>query len=95
MSSKKSKGRRAQRIQELEMKKRSGLIQAIAAIVIMVVLIIIKTTFASAGTEWANSQIANMAIFACAIVAAGFAGYGSRRWNRARKELDALSSGRK
>lgn len=90
MSSKKSKANRAQRIQELEVKKRTGLIQVVAAIVIMVVLIIIKTTFTTAGAEWANSQVANMAIFLCAIVAAGFAGYGSRRWSRARKELDAL-----
>lgn len=95
MSSKKGKERRAQRVQELEAKKRAGLIQVIAAIVIMVVLIIIKTTFSTAGAEWANSQIANMAIFVCALVAAGFAGYGSRQWNRARKELDALGAGRR
>ncbi len=95
MSSKKNKGRQAQRIQELEVKKRSGLIQAVAAIVIMVVLIIFKTTFSAAGYEWANSQLANMIIFVCALVAAGFAGYGSRRWSRARKELSGLTSSRR
>ncbi len=95
MSSKKSKGRRAQRIQELEVKKRAGFIQVVAAVVIMVVLILIKTTFATMGVEWANTQFANSTIFACAIIAAGFAGYGSRKWSRARKELDSLSSRRK
>ncbi len=95
MSSKKNKARREERIQELEVKKRSGLLQVVAAIVIMVVLIIVKTTFSTMGAEWANSQIANMSIFICAIVAAGFAGAGSRRWSRARKELDALTAGRR
>ena len=92
MSSKKNKARREERIQELEVKKRSGLLQVVAAIVIMVVLIIVKTTFSTMGAEWAN---ANMVIFICAIVAAGFAGAGSRRWSRARKELDALTAGRR
>lgn len=95
MSKKMSKARREQRIQELEVKRRSGLIQVIAAIVIMVVLIIIKTTFTISGAEWANTEFANMAIFVCAIIAAGFAGYGSRRWNRARKELVSLGYQRK
>ena len=92
MSSRKSKGRREQRLQELEVKKRSGLIQVIAAVVIMVVLILIKTTATIQGAAWANT---NMAIFVAAIVAAGFAGYGSRRWNRARKEIISLTSKRR
>ncbi len=95
MSSRKSKGRREQRLQELEVKKRNGFIQVIAAVVIMVVLILIKTTATIQGAAWANTQMANMAIFVAAIVAAGFAGYGSRRWNRARKEIISLTSKRR
>lgn len=91
MSSSKQKAKRQQRIQQLEVKKRSGLMQVIAALVIMVVLIVIKTTFTTMGAAWANTQVANMGIFIAALVAAGFAGYGSRKWNRARKELDALN----
>ena len=67
----------------------------IAAVVIMVVLIFIKTTATIQGAAWANTQMANMAIFVAAIVAAGFAGYGSRRWNRARKEIISLTSKRR
>lgn len=87
--------KREARIQQLQVKKRAGLLQAVAALVIMVVLIFIKTTFTSMGAPWANTQIANMGIFICALVAAGFAGYGSRKWNLARKELDSLESHRK
>ncbi len=95
MSSKKSKGRQAKRIQELEVKKRSGMLQAVAAFVIMVVLIFIKTTFSAMGAEWADAFATNAVIFILALVAAGFAGYGTRRWNRARKELDQLKAIRK
>lgn len=95
MGNKKGKGRLEKRLQELEIRKRSGFVQVVVSLVVMVVLIIVKTTFAMQGAEWANSQVANMAIFICALVAAGFAGYGSRRWNRARKEINALTSQRK
>lgn len=95
MSGKKGKGRQAQRMQELEIKKRSGMLQAVAAFVIMVVLIFIKTTFSASGAEWANAFATNAIIFIAALVAAGFAGYGTQRWNRARKELDRLKAKRK
>lgn len=95
MSGKKYSAKREARIQALEVKKRSGFVQVVAALVVMVVLIIIKTTFTAMGAAWANTQVANMGIFLCAIVAAGFAGYGSRKWNRARKELASLNSKRK
>ncbi|MCI9129297.1 MAG: hypothetical protein HFJ65_03115 [Eggerthellaceae bacterium] len=90
MSKKDKKGRRAERIQELEIRKRAGMIQAIAAFVVMVVLILIKTTATTAGAEWANTMVANAFVFICALVAAGVAGYGTRKWNLARKELDQL-----
>ena len=60
MSSRKSKGRREQRLQELEVKKRNGFIQVIAAVVIMVVLILIKTTATIQGAAWANTQIISL-----------------------------------
>lgn len=94
MASKKEQRQQAQ-IAELEIKKRNGMMRAVAAFVVLFVLIFIKTSLTSAGVEWANSQIANMGIFVIAIVAAGFCGIGTRDWNRARKALDAIYAKRK
>lgn len=89
MSKKKQAGLQ-QRIAELEIKKRSSMMGAIAAFIIMIVLIVLKLTLQGNGAEWANSTFANMAIFIAAIVLAGAAGIGTRNWNRARKEIDAI-----
>ena len=75
------------RIAELKIIKRSGLIRAVAAFVGMVVLIAVYLTFQYQGAEWANSTFGSMALFLLAIVAAGVAGLGTRRWKLARNEM--------
>lgn len=90
MSRRISKKKAQAKIAQLEIKKRNGLMRCIAAIVCMVVLIAVKLSFTYAGAEWANSMVANGALFILALVAAGFAGIGSRDWTRARKEIEGL-----
>lgn len=89
MASNKKKQRLKNEIAHLEIKKRNGLMRGIAAFVVMIVLIALKTGFTTAGYEWANTMVANMAIFILAIVAAGIAGVGMRDWQRARLAIRA------
>lgn len=93
MSKKKGKNR-AQRISALEVKQRSGFIQMMGAIGACVVIIVAKLNLTAIGAEWANSMVVNAVIFISALVLAGVAGYGSRNWYRARKELRALQQGK-
>lgn len=90
----KSKGQRRieQQIAELEMKKRSGLVRMVFAIVLFIALIVVKTNLVAAGVEWADSTFASGALFALAVVFAAVAGLGSRAWatsNRKIKDLRA------
>lgn len=89
------KNKSAQRIAELEVKGRSGLIRMVAAIAGFAALIAVKVNLTTAGFEWANSQAVNAAFFILALVFAGVAGYGSRAWYRARNEIRALQQGRR
>ena len=91
-SNSKKRAKLQQQIEELEIKKRNGLMRAIAAFVGLFVLIAIKTYFVSAGFEWANSTFANMGIFMLAIVAAGVAGMGTRAWKRSKDKITDLRS---
>ena len=87
----KKKGKNAQQqIAELRVKRRAGLIKVIAAIAGLTALIIVKQNLMMAGVEWASSEPANLGIFLAAVVAAGFAGYGSRDWRRAGQKKDQL-----
>lgn len=91
MASNSKKQRRIQNeIAGLEIKKRNGMVQAILAFVALAVLISIKVNLVAQGFEWANSIIANGAIFILALVAAGFAGIGTRNWQRARRAIESL-----
>ena len=78
------------RISELKIIKRSGLMRAVAAIVGMAVIIAVYLTFQAQGAEWANSTFGSMGLFILAIVAAGIAGLGTRRWKLAKNEMDEL-----
>lgn len=91
MSRKGSKRNTQQRIAELEHKKRSGLIRCVASIVLFAIIIALKLSLQPVFV-WLNSTAANAAIFILALVAAGFAGIGSRDWTRARRELESLSN---
>lgn len=86
----KGKARLQQREGELELAKRNGMMRCIAAIICFTVLIIVKLSLVYSGVEWANSMAANAAIFILALVAAGFAGIGTRDWRRAKDELEGI-----
>ncbi len=90
----KKKGKSAQQqIAELQLKRRSGLIKVIAAVAGLTVLIIVKQNLTAAGVAWASGEVGSYAIFAAALVAAGFAGYGSRDWYKAGQKIEQLQSG--
>lgn len=80
------------RVAHLQIKKRNGLLVAVAAIVGMAVIIALKLTLQGQGIEWLNSTFGNMGIFIIAIVCAGIAGWGTRTWSRARKEIATIQS---
>lgn len=93
MASNSKKQRRIQNeIAGLEIKKRNGMVQAILAFVALAVLISIKLNLVAQGFEWANSIVANGAIFILALVAAGVAGIGTRNWQRARRAIESLKN---
>ena len=78
------------RITELRIIKRSGMIRAVAAFVGMAAIIAVYLTFQYQGAAWANSMIGSMILFICALVAAGIAGLGTRRWKRSKDEIEEL-----
>ena len=78
------------RIAELKIIQRSGMMRAVAAFVGMAAIIAIYLAFQFQGAEWANSMFGSMALFILAIIAAGIAGLGTRRWKLARKEMEEL-----
>ena len=82
-------------IAQLEIKKRNGLMRAIAAFVGLAVIIFVKISLVNAGIEWANSNAANIVIFVLALVAAGIAGFGSRDWSRSRQKIQQLQAQKK
>ncbi|WP_251213028.1 hypothetical protein [Adlercreutzia murintestinalis] len=84
------KAKLQQQIDELELKKRNGMMRCIVAIVCFIVLIVLKLTLQGSGVEFVNTVQANGVFFVIALVAAGFAGIGSRDWARARREQAAL-----
>ncbi len=79
-----------QEIARLESQKKVGLLRAVAAFLGLFILIGLKTILQGQGYEWANSLIVNMALFVLALVAAGVAGLGTRKWNLARKQIERL-----
>lgn len=88
----KSKGQRRieQQIDELEIKKRSGLVRMVFAIVFFAALIVVKTGLASAGVAWANDSFVNAGFFILAVVFAAVAGLGSRAWSVSNRKIKDL-----
>lgn len=78
------------RIFELKIARRGGMISAVAAFVGMAALIAFFLGLQMRGNEFANSQLGSMFIFIIAIVAAGVAGMGTRKWKRAKDEISQL-----
>lgn len=79
------------RVANLQIKKRNGILVAVAAFVGLAVVIALKLML-QGNMEWLNSTFANMGMFILAIVCAGIAGWGTRTWNRARKEIAIIES---
>lgn len=79
------------RVANLQIKKRNGILVAVAAFVGLAVVIALKLML-QGSMEWLNSTFANMGMFILAIVCAGIAGWGTRTWNRARKEIAIIES---
>lgn len=76
------------KIAQLEIKKRNGLFITAAAFVGVAVIIALKLFFQyQLGAEWASSMFASYGLFLIAIVGAGFAGWGTRTWRKARDEI--------
>lgn len=80
------------RITELKIIKRNGMMRAVAAFVGMAVLIAVYVTFQAQGAEWTRTSFASLGLFMLAIVAAAIAGMGTRRWRKAKDEIASLES---
>lgn len=88
----KKKQRMMANLEEMELKKRSGLIRVVAAVVIFVVVTAIKEAGVQAGVELASDMFVNAAFYIMALVLAGVAGYGARDYVRANNEIRAIQT---
>ncbi len=79
--SRSKKGHLQAQYQQLQAKRRRGLIIMIGAIVLVVVLMILKTYFTSLGFEWATNSTVNIVFYVFILCMAGVAGYGGRSWS--------------
>lgn len=88
----KSKGQRRieQQIDELQIKKRSGLVRMVFAIVLFAALIVVKTGLVNAGVAWANDSFVNAGFFMLAVVFAAVAGMASRTWSVSSRKIKDL-----
>ena len=84
---KNKKQRMAAQLDELELKKRSGLIRVLIAIVVFVVVTAVKQVLIMEGVELASHMVANMLFYIMVLVLAGVAGFGARDWSRANNEI--------
>lgn len=84
------KRRNLERIAELELKKRNGLMRVVAAIVAFVVITAVKEICVAQGVEMASHMVVNAMFYLTALVLAGVAGFGSRDYARANNEIKAL-----
>ncbi len=88
-SSKAQKGVDTQ-IAELEIKKRNGLLRAIASIAGFILIAALYTAGIGASAELEGSLIVRALIYISALVLAGTCGYGTRAWYRADNEIKAI-----
>lgn len=78
------------RISELRIEKRNGMMRAVVAFVGMAVLIAFYLSTQSQENGLANTQIGSLLLFVTAIVAAAIAGMGTRAWKKAKDEISRL-----
>lgn len=84
------KRRQLERIEELELKKRGGLVRVVVAVVIFVVVTVIKESCIAMGVALASHMVVNVAFYIMALVLAGVAGLGSRDYMRANTEIKGI-----
>lgn len=92
MSKGRNKGRKGveTKIAELEIKKRNGLLRAIAAIAGFVLIAALYTKGIQISSALEGNMVIRGMIYITAMVLAGVCGYGARAWYRADKEITAL-----
>lgn len=88
----KKKQRMAAELEELSLKKRSGLIRVIIAVAVFVVVTAVKETAVAQGVELASDMFVNAAFYIMALVLAGVAGYGARDYVRANNQMRAIQA---
>lgn len=77
-------------IAELEVKKRNGLLRAIASIAGFIVIAVLYTAAIQASDAMGGNLIVRGAIYISAMVLACTCGYGARAWYRADNEIKAI-----
>ena len=81
------------KIVELEIRKRNGLLRAIASIVGFILIAALYTMGMYSWEAIEGSMIIRGAIYMAAMVLACTCGYGARAWYRADKEIKAIEQG--
>lgn len=87
-----NKGRKGleTKIAELEIKKRNGLLRAIASVAAFILIAVLYTKGIQISSALEGSMVIRGMIYITAMVLAGVCGYGARAWYRADKEIAAL-----
>lgn len=83
----KKKQRMEAELEELSLKKRSGLIRVIIAVAVFVVVTAVKEAAVAQGVALASDMFVNAAFYIMALVLAGVAGYGARDYVRANNQM--------
>lgn len=83
----KKKQRMEAELEELLLKKRSGLIRVIIAVAVFVVVTAVKEAAVAQGVALASDMFVNAAFYIMALVLAGVAGYGARDYVRANNQM--------
>lgn len=90
MSKRMSQKEIKRRIDALKVKQRNGLMWAIIAFLAMVALIATYVNLQSQGVYWTTTSFGSLVPYIAAVIAAGFAGVGTRKWKKARDEIKKL-----
>lgn len=87
----KKKSQAQARILELQMKQRNGILIAVAAFVCVAAVIGLKLFFQyQLNAAWAGTEFASLGLFIIALIGAGFAGWGTRNWRKARDQIKII-----
>lgn len=91
----KSKGQKGAeaKIAELEIRKRNGLLRAIAAVAGFIVIAALYTAGIQQSEALEGSMVIRAIIYISAMVFAGVCGYGARAWYRADQEIKEIQRG--